>query len=72
MAATVNGNADGYESNTTILIIGSGNYPPSFSRKRDWNAGLHWRAPVPKSLLPLDLWDKIQSVQVDPYVPPAE
>ena len=29
MLAMVNGNANGYERNTTILIIGSGNYPGS-------------------------------------------
>jgi len=34
--------------------------------------GLHWGAPVLKSLIPSDLWDKVQSVQTDPHVPPAE
>lgn len=42
------------------------------SRERDWKLGLHWGAPVLKSLIPSDLWDKIQSVQMDPHVPPAE
>lgn len=31
--------------------------------------GLHWGAPVLKSLLPPDQWARIQSVQVDPHVP---
>lgn len=34
--------------------------------------GLHWGAPVLKSLLPDDWWNHIQSVQVDPHVPTKE
>jgi 2-polyprenyl-6-methoxyphenol hydroxylase-like FAD-dependent oxidoreductase len=41
-------------------------------RERDWNMGLHWGAPVLKSLLPEGWWERIQSVQVDPNVPTKE
>ncbi|KAJ4371964.1 hypothetical protein N0V83_003737 [Neocucurbitaria cava] len=41
-------------------------------RERDWNMGLHWGAPVLKSLMPDGWWDRIQSVQVDPHVPTKE
>jgi 2-polyprenyl-6-methoxyphenol hydroxylase-like FAD-dependent oxidoreductase len=34
--------------------------------------GLHWGAPVLKSLLPDGWWDGIQSIQVDPHVPTKE
>jgi 2-polyprenyl-6-methoxyphenol hydroxylase-like FAD-dependent oxidoreductase len=34
--------------------------------------GLHWGAPVLKSLMPDAMWDQIQSVQVDPHVPTKE
>lgn len=34
--------------------------------------GLHWGAPVLKSLMPDAWWDRIQSVQVDPNVPTKE
>ncbi|KAF2498931.1 FAD/NAD(P)-binding domain-containing protein [Lophium mytilinum] len=34
--------------------------------------GLHWGAPVLKSLIPHEWWDRIQSVQVDPHVPTKE
>ena len=37
--------------------------------ERDWNMGLHWGAPVLKSLMPEEWWSEIQSVQVDPHVP---
>jgi 2-polyprenyl-6-methoxyphenol hydroxylase-like FAD-dependent oxidoreductase len=40
--------------------------------ERDWNMGLHWGAPVLKSLLPDGWWDRIQSCQVDPNVPTKE
>ncbi|KNG44678.1 fad binding domain-containing protein [Stemphylium lycopersici] len=40
--------------------------------ERDWNMGLHWGAPVLKSLMPDAWWDRIQSVQVDPNVPTKE
>ncbi|KAI4923603.1 uncharacterized protein J4E92_007577 [Alternaria infectoria] len=40
--------------------------------ERDWNMGLHWGAPVLKSLMPDGWWDRIQSVQVDPNVPTKE
>jgi 2-polyprenyl-6-methoxyphenol hydroxylase-like FAD-dependent oxidoreductase len=40
--------------------------------ERDWNMGLHWGAPVLKSLMPEDMWDRIQSVQVDPHMPTKE
>jgi 2-polyprenyl-6-methoxyphenol hydroxylase-like FAD-dependent oxidoreductase len=40
--------------------------------ERDWNMGLHWGAPVLKSLMPAEWWDKIQSVQVDSHVPTKE
>lgn len=37
---------------------------------RDWNMGLHWGAPVLRSLMPDDWWDRhIQAVQVDPNTP---
>jgi 2-polyprenyl-6-methoxyphenol hydroxylase-like FAD-dependent oxidoreductase len=39
---------------------------------RDWNMGLHWGAPVLKSLMPDGWWDRIQSVQVDPNTPTKE
>jgi 2-polyprenyl-6-methoxyphenol hydroxylase-like FAD-dependent oxidoreductase len=38
-------------------------------RSRDWNMGLHWGAPVLKTLLPDEGWARIQKVQVDPTVP---
>ncbi|KAF2023394.1 FAD/NAD(P)-binding domain-containing protein [Setomelanomma holmii] len=41
-------------------------------RERDWNMGLHWGAPVLKSLMPDGWWDRIQSVQADPHVPTKE
>ncbi|KAH7068567.1 hypothetical protein FB567DRAFT_541303 [Paraphoma chrysanthemicola] len=41
-------------------------------RERDWNMGLHWGAPVLKSLMPDASWDRIQTVQVDPHVPTKE
>lgn len=31
--------------------------------------GLHWGAPILKSLMPDEWWSRIQSVQVDPHVP---
>jgi 2-polyprenyl-6-methoxyphenol hydroxylase-like FAD-dependent oxidoreductase len=34
--------------------------------------GLHWGAPVLKSLMPDDMWAQIQSIQVDPHVPTKE
>lgn len=34
--------------------------------------GLHWGAPVLKSLMPDEMWSKVQSVQVDPHVPTKE
>ncbi|KAF2705137.1 FAD/NAD(P)-binding domain-containing protein [Pleomassaria siparia CBS 279.74] len=42
---------------------------PSQVRERDWNMGLHWGAPVLKSLMPDGWWDNIQAIQVDPHVP---
>ncbi|KAF2109451.1 hypothetical protein BDV96DRAFT_585623 [Lophiotrema nucula] len=44
----------------------------SEARERDWNMGLHWGAPVLKSLMPDEWWSKIQSLQVDPHVPTKE
>ncbi|KAF1842830.1 FAD/NAD(P)-binding domain-containing protein [Cucurbitaria berberidis CBS 394.84] len=44
----------------------------SHHRERDWNMGLHWGAPVLKSLIPEEWWRRIQSVQVDPHVPTKE
>lgn len=44
----------------------------SHHRERDWNMGLHWGAPVLKSLMPDEWWNNIQSVQVDPHVPTKE
>ena len=38
-------------------------------RKRDWNMGLHWAAPLMRSLIPEELYDKIQTTQVDPRTP---
>ncbi|KAJ4382918.1 hypothetical protein N0V86_002145 [Didymella sp. IMI 355093] len=38
--------------------------------ERDWNMGLHWGAPILKSLMPDGQFDKkVQSLQVDPHVP---
>ncbi|KAF2253093.1 putative monooxygenase [Trematosphaeria pertusa] len=34
--------------------------------------GLHWGAPVLKSLIPDELWSRLQSIQVDPHVPTKE
>ncbi|OAL44076.1 hypothetical protein IQ07DRAFT_592531 [Pyrenochaeta sp. DS3sAY3a] len=34
--------------------------------------GLHWGAPILKSLMPDEWWDRIQSLQVDPHVPTKE
>ncbi|KAF2199401.1 FAD/NAD(P)-binding domain-containing protein [Delitschia confertaspora ATCC 74209] len=42
---------------------------PDQARERDWNMGLHWGAPVLKSLVPDEKWARLQSVQVDPHVP---
>ncbi|ORX95308.1 hypothetical protein BCR34DRAFT_607989 [Clohesyomyces aquaticus] len=42
------------------------------ARERDWNMGLHWGAPVLKTLMPDEWWTRIQSLQVDPYVPTKE
>ncbi|KAF2013089.1 FAD/NAD(P)-binding domain-containing protein [Aaosphaeria arxii CBS 175.79] len=41
----------------------------ALERSRDWNMGLHWGAPILKSLIPEDRWARIQSVQVDPHNP---
>ena len=40
--------------------------------KRDWNFALHWSAPALRSLIPSELWARIQSVQVDPHIPTKE
>ncbi len=37
--------------------------------KRDWNFALHWSAPALQSLIPSDLWAKLQTAQVDPHTP---
>lgn len=39
------------------------------ARSRDWNMGLHWGATSLRALLPDHLWERIQSVQVDPSTP---
>ncbi|RAL07228.1 FAD-dependent oxidoreductase [Aspergillus homomorphus CBS 101889] len=39
---------------------------------RDWNMGLHWGAESLRSLIPDELWKRIQSVQVDPSISPTE
>ncbi|KAF2682865.1 hypothetical protein K458DRAFT_56621 [Lentithecium fluviatile CBS 122367] len=41
-------------------------------RERDWNMGLHWGAPVLKSLMPDEWWSRIQSIQADPHEPTKE
>ncbi|PSN63012.1 FAD/NAD(P)-binding domain-containing protein [Corynespora cassiicola Philippines] len=41
----------------------------SQGRERDWNMGLHWGAPVLRSLVPEGMWSRIQTVQVDPHEP---
>ena len=41
-------------------------------QKRDWNFGLHWSAPALQSLIPSQLWARIQSAQVDPHTPTKE
>ncbi|KAF1951807.1 FAD/NAD(P)-binding domain-containing protein [Byssothecium circinans] len=45
---------------------------PQDAQERDWNMGLHWGAPVLKSLMPDEWWSKIQSIQVDPHEPTKE
>ena len=40
--------------------------------ERDWNMGLHWGAPILKSLMPDEWWCRVQSLQVDPHVPTKE
>ncbi|KAF2452689.1 putative monooxygenase, partial [Lineolata rhizophorae] len=40
--------------------------------RRDWNMGLHWGAPLLRSLLPASSWSRIQTVQVDPHAPTPE
>lgn len=40
--------------------------------KRDWNFALHWSAPALQSLIPSELWARIQSAQVDPHTPTKE
>lgn len=42
------------------------------ARSRDWNMGLHWGVSSLRSLVPDHMWDRIQSVQVDPHAPTAE
>ncbi|KAJ4345421.1 uncharacterized protein N0V89_011551 [Didymosphaeria variabile] len=37
--------------------------------ERDWSMGLHWGAPVLKSLMPDEWWPRIQSVHADPSEP---
>lgn len=39
------------------------------NRRRDWNMGLHWAAPLMKTLIPDHLYDRLQSAQVDPNTP---
>ncbi|PYH48930.1 FAD-dependent oxidoreductase [Aspergillus saccharolyticus JOP 1030-1] len=39
---------------------------------RDWNMGLHWGAESLKSLVPDELWEQIQLVQVDPTISPTK
>lgn len=46
-------------------------HPSINARSRDWNMGLHWGAASLQELLPQHLWDRIQSVQVDPSTPTA-
>jgi 2-polyprenyl-6-methoxyphenol hydroxylase-like FAD-dependent oxidoreductase len=38
-------------------------------RERDWNMGLLWGFPALKSLMPDEWSNRVQSLQVDPYVP---
>ena len=45
---------------------GRSNINPS---RRDWNFALHWSAPALQSLIPGELWARIQTVQVDPHKP---
>ncbi|KAL5380077.1 hypothetical protein DPSP01_008113 [Paraphaeosphaeria sporulosa] len=40
--------------------------------ERDWSMGLHWGAPVLKSLMPDEWWPRIQSVHADPSEPPKD
>ncbi|KAF1999350.1 FAD/NAD(P)-binding domain-containing protein [Amniculicola lignicola CBS 123094] len=44
----------------------------SLAQERDWNMGLHWGAPILKTLMPEEWWSRIQSLQVDPHVPTKE
>ncbi|KAL3457414.1 hypothetical protein BJX64DRAFT_280665 [Aspergillus heterothallicus] len=41
------------------------------AQPRDWNMGLHWGAESLQTLMPDDMWSRIQSVQVDPSTPTA-
>ena len=45
---------------------------PGPDHVRDWNMGLHWGAEALEKLLPPELWNELQSVQVDPHVPTAD
>lgn len=40
--------------------------------EKDWSFGLHWSAPALQSLIPSELWARIQSTQVDPHTPTKE
>jgi 2-polyprenyl-6-methoxyphenol hydroxylase-like FAD-dependent oxidoreductase len=40
------------------------------AKSRDWNMGLHWGAPSLKRVLSEEAWNRLQTVQVDPNVPP--
>ncbi|KAL4950094.1 hypothetical protein BDW69DRAFT_172860 [Aspergillus filifer] len=38
---------------------------------RDWNMGLHWGTESLRSLMPESMWERIQTIQVDPSTPTA-
>ncbi|KAL3473262.1 hypothetical protein BJX99DRAFT_272408 [Aspergillus californicus] len=47
-------------------------YKTLFAHPRDWNMGLHWGADSLRSLMPEEMWARIQSTQVDPSTPTTQ
>ncbi|KAL4803138.1 hypothetical protein BDV18DRAFT_163198 [Aspergillus unguis] len=43
--------------------------PSLDAHPRDWNMGLHWGTESLKSLMPAEMWARIQTIQVDPFTP---
>lgn len=44
----------------------------SSPRQRDWNMGMHWAIPILQSIIPEDLFARIQSAFTDPNTPAPE